>query len=310
MLHLSLRRQVHRRRIPIIRTKEISMKQPDVAVLGLGAMGHAFAANLLKKGFRVYGWNRTRARGEDLIAAGLTLTDSAAEAVQKADVVIAMLSDGETTEQVLHEAKAALKQGATLCQMGTIGVEKTDALITFFAQARPDVVFIDAPVSGTKAPAENAQILVMASGDRSRAQAAEAVFDAIGKGTQWLGEAGKSSRMKLVINSWLIGLMQSLAESTRLADQFGFSTDDLWQVLDGGPLAAPYAKMKLGMMASDDYTPQMHLQWALKDAKLALDASDSALPALENIASVWQQAVEAGHGEEDLAVIYKYLKSQ
>ncbi|WP_405083655.1 NAD(P)-dependent oxidoreductase [Pantoea ananatis] len=310
MLHFSLRRQVHRRRIPIIRTKEISMKQPDVAVLGLGAMGHAFAANLLKKGFRVYGWNRTRARGEDLIAAGLTLTDSAAEAVQKADVVIAMLSDGETTEQVLHEAKAALKQGATLCQMGTIGVEKTDALITFFAQARPDVVFIDAPVSGTKAPAENAQILVMASGDRSRAQAAEAVFDAIGKGTQWLGEAGKSSRMKLVINSWLIGLMQSLAESTRLADQFGFSTDDLWHVLDGGPLAAPYAKMKLGMMASDDYTPQMHLQWALKDAKLALDASDSSLPALENIASVWQQAVEAGHGEEDLAVIYKYLKSQ
>lgn len=286
------------------------MKQPDVAVLGLGAMGHAFAANLLKKGFRVYGWNLTRARGEDLIAAGLTLTDSAAEAVQEADVVIAMLSDGETTEQVLHEAKAALKQGATLCQMGTIGVEKKDALITFFAQARPDVVFIDAPVSGTKAPAENAQILVMASGDRSRAQAAEAVFDAIGKGTQWLGEAGKSSRMKLVINSWLIGLMQSLAESTRLADQFGFSTDDLWQVLDGGPLAAPYAKMKLGMMASDDYTPQMHLQWALKDAKLALDASDSSLPALENIASVWQQAVEAGHGEEDLAVIYKYLKSQ
>ncbi|MGX9251850.1 NAD(P)-dependent oxidoreductase [Pantoea ananatis] len=310
MLHFSLRRQVHRRRIPIIRTKEISMKQPDVAVLGLGAMGHAFAANLLKKGFRVYGWNRTRARGEDLIAAGLTLTDSAAEAVQKADVVIAMLSDGATTEQVLHEAKAALKQGATLCQMGTIGVEKTDALITFFAQARPDVVFIDAPVSGTKAPAENAQILVMASGDRSRAQAAEAVFDAISKGTQWLGEAGKSARMKLVINSWLIGLMQSLAESTRLADQFGFSTDDLWQVLDGGPLAAPYAKMKLGMMASDDYTPQMHLQWALKDAKLALDASDLSLPALENIASVWQQAVDAGHGEEDLAVIYKYLKSQ
>lgn len=286
------------------------MKQPDVAVLGLGAMGHAFAANLLKKGFRVYGWNRTRARGEDLIDAGLTLAASAADAVQQADVVIAMLSDGNTTEQVLHEAKAALKQGATLCQMGTIGVEKTDALIAFFAQARPDVVFIDAPVSGTKAPAENAQILVMASGDRSRAQAAEAVFGAIGKGTQWLGEAGKSSRMKLVINSWLIGLMQSLAESTRLADQFGFSTDDLWQVLDGGPLAVPYAKMKLGMIASDDYTPQMHLQWALKDAKLALDASESSLPALENIASVWQQAVEAGHGEEDLAVIYKYLKSQ
>ncbi len=192
------------------------MKQPEVAVLGLGAMGHAFAANLLKKGFRVHGWNRTRARGEDLLDAGLQLADSPAEAVREADVVIAMLSDGDTTEQVLHQVKEAFKQGATLCQMGTIGVEKTDALIAFFAEKRPDLLLIDAPVSGTKAPAENAQILVLASGDQSRAQAAEAVFAAISKGTKWLGEAGKSTRMKLVINSWLIGMMQSLAESTRL----------------------------------------------------------------------------------------------
>ncbi|MDQ1214953.1 NAD(P)-dependent oxidoreductase [Pantoea anthophila] len=286
------------------------MKQPEVAVLGLGAMGHAFAANLLKKGFTVYGWNRTRARGEDLLDAGLQLADTPDEAVRQADVVIAMLADGDTTEQVLHQVKEALKQGATLCQMGTIGVEKTDALIAFFAGARPDLLFIDAPVSGTKAPAENAQILVLASGDQSRAQAAEAVFAAIGKGTQWLGEAGKSSRMKLVINSWLIGMMQSLAESTQLAAQFGFSTDDLWQVLEGGPLAAPYAKMKLEMMARDDYTPQMHLIWALKDARLALDAAETPLPALENISRLWQQAVDEGHGEEDLAVIYRYLKAQ
>ncbi|MGC0858234.1 NAD(P)-dependent oxidoreductase [Pantoea agglomerans] len=296
-----------------MRTKKltgVSMKQPEVAVLGLGAMGHAFAANLLKKGFRVHGWNRTRARGEDLLDAGLQLADSPAEAVREADVVIAMLSDGDTTEQVLHQVKEAFKQGATLCQMGTIGVEKTDALIAFFAEKRPDLLLIDAPVSGTKAPAENAQILVLASGDQSRAQAAEAVFSAISKGTKWLGEAGKSTRMKLVINSWLIGMMQSLAESTRLAEQFGFSTDDLWQVLEGGPLAAPYAKMKLGMIASDDFTPQMHLVWALKDARLALDAAETPLPALENIAQLWQQAVEAGHGEEDLAVIYRYLKAQ
>ena len=285
-------------------------QQPEVAVLGLGAMGHAFAANLLKKGFKVHGWNRTRARGDDLLDAGLQLADSPAEAVRQADVVIAMLSDGDTTEQVLQQIKDDFKSGATLCQMGTIGVEKTDALIAFFASARSDLLFIDAPVSGTKAPAENAQILVLASGDRSRAAAAETVFAAIGKGTQWLGEAGKSSRMKLVINSWLIGMMQSLAESTQLAAQFGFSTDDLWQVLEGGPLAAPYAKMKLGMIASDDYTPQMNLVWALKDARLALEASDTPLPALANIADFWQQAVDDGLGEQDLAVVYRYLKAQ
>jgi len=285
-------------------------QQPEVAVLGLGAMGPAFAANLLKKGFKVHGWTRTRARGEDLLDAGLQLADSPAEAVRQADVVIAMLSDGETTEQVLQQSQEAFKPGAILCQMGTIGVEKTDALIALFAGARSDVLFIDAPVSGTKAPAENGQILVLASGDRSRAAAAETVFAAIGKGTQWLGEAGKSSRMKLVINSWLIGMMQSLAESTQLAAQFGFSTDDLWQVLEGGPLAAPYAKMKLGMIASDDYTPQMNLVWALKDARLALEASDIPLPALANIADFWQQAVDDGLGEQDLAVVYRYLNAQ
>ncbi|WP_394516625.1 NAD(P)-dependent oxidoreductase [Pantoea sp. SGAir0175] len=284
-------------------------QQPVVAVLGLGAMGHAFAANLLKKGFTVRGWNRTRAKGEDLVAAGLTLSDSAAQAVEGADVVIAMLADGATTRATLNQVQKALQQGATVAQMGTIGVEATDALIAGLAAARPDVVFIDAPVSGTKAPAENAQILVMASGDRQRAQAAEQVFAAIGKGTQWLGAAGASSRMKLVVNSWLIGLMQSLAESTRLAEQFGFTTDDLWQVLVGGPLAAPYAKMKLGMIASGDFTPQMHLIWALKDARLALDAAgDTSLPALENIVDVWQQAVDAGYGEQDLAAVYQYLK--
>ncbi|WP_312837185.1 NAD(P)-dependent oxidoreductase [Pantoea sp.] len=289
----------------------IKMKQPTVAVLGLGAMGHAFAANLLKNGFTVYGWNRTRARGEDLVSAGLKLEESPEQAVAGVDVVIAMLADGQITESVFKQIEMPLKQGAIVCQMGTIGTEKTDALIARFASARPDVVYIDAPVSGTKAPAENAQILILASGDKEKAQALEPVFAAISKGAQWLGEAGAGSRMKLVINSWLIGLMQSLAESTRLAEEFGFSTDDLWKVLEGGPLAAPYAKVKLGMIESGDFTPQMHLIWALKDANLALDAAKpSQLPALKNIADLWQKAVDAGYGEQDLSVIYQYLKDR
>lgn len=284
-------------------------QQPVVAVLGLGAMGHAFAANLLKKHFTVRGWNRTRAKGEDLLCVGITLADSAAQAVEGADVVISMLSDDETTRHILSETSGLLKPGATLCQMGTIGVKATDALIAELAEARPDVVFIDAPVSGTKAPAENAQILVMASGDHSKAEAAKQVFAAIGKTTLWLGEAGAGSRLKLVVNSCLIGMMQSLAESTCLAEQLGFNADDLWKVLDSGQLGAPYVKLKLSMISSGDFTPQMRLMLALKDAKLALEAAgDSQQPVLEKIIDVWQQAVGAGYGEKDLAVIYQFLK--
>lgn len=283
-------------------------QHPTVAVLGLGAMGHAFAANLLKNGFTTFGWNRTRSRGEDLQRAGLLLTDSPEEAVKQADVVIAMLSDGDTTLDVFQAVKDAVKQGAIIAQMGTIGVDATTTLIALFKDERSDVVFLDAPVSGTKDPAENAQIVVLASGEREQAAAIEPVFAAISKGTKWLGAAGQATKMKLVVNAWLISMVQGLSESTQMAKAFGFTPDDLWAVLDGGPLAVPYVKGKLAMIAEGEYEPQMHLTWALKDVNLALAASkESNLPGLQQISGIWQQAVDAGYGQKDLAVVYRYL---
>ncbi|WP_455810797.1 NAD(P)-dependent oxidoreductase [Pseudomonas graminis] len=286
-------------------------QHPSVAVLGLGAMGHAFAANLLKKSFHVSGWNRTRARGEDLIADGLILCDSAEQAVADAEVIIVMLSDGDTTLATCAQILPLLKPGAVLCQMGTIGVDATQQLIDSINTNHPDVVLLDAPVSGTKAPAEQAQILVLASGDRQRAAAIEPVFAAISKGAKWLGEAGAGSKMKLVANAWLVSVMQGVAESTQLAQQFGFTPDDFWQVLDGGPLAAPYVKGKLAMIAAGEYPAQMQLTWALKDARLALEAAgDRPMPGLQTIAIQWQGAVDAGYGDKDLSVVYRYLHEQ
>lgn len=286
-------------------------QQPKVSVLGLGAMGHAFAANLLKKGFTVHGWNRSQGKGDDLLASGLIQAETVSEAVSDSEVVITMLSDGETTLSVVKQAAAALPPEATLCQMGTLGVEATRQIQEYLAEHRPDVLLLDAPVSGTKAPAENAQITIFASGDRSRATAAETVFAAISKGTLWLGDTGAGAKMKLVVNSWLIGLMQSLAESELLAESFGFTPDDLWQALEGGPLAPGYAKVKLQMISSGDFTPQMQLIWALKDARLAVEAGNAQqLPALKNITELWQQAVDDGFGEQDLAVISQFLANR
>ncbi|MBD8213052.1 NAD(P)-binding domain-containing protein [Erwinia persicina] len=284
---------------------------PTVAVLGLGAMGHAFAANLLKNNFRVYGWNRTRQRGEDLIPAGLMMCDSASEAVAEAEVVLIMLSDGATTLSTCESILPQLRPSAVLCQMGTIGIDATQQLIDCVQHTRPDVVLLDAPVSGTKAPAEQAQILVLASGDRQRATAIEPVFAAIAKRATWLGAAGAGSKMKLVANAWLVSMMQGVAESTQLAHQLGFTPDDFWQVLEGGPLAAPYVKGKLAMITDGEYPAQMQLTWALKDARLALDAAgDSTMPVLQTIATQWQEAVEAGYGDKDLSVVYRYLQDQ
>lgn len=170
------------------------MKQPTVAVLGLGAMDHAFAANLLKRGLATRVWNRTQSRGADLADLGAILCASPADAAREADVVLTMLPDGPTTRTVLlgsEGALAAMKPKAVLAQMGTLGVEATEALIAAVGQAREDIVFIAAPVSGTKAPAENAQVLVLASGDRQAEAAVEPVFAAIAKCARWPGPAAE-----------------------------------------------------------------------------------------------------------------------
>lgn len=281
---------------------------PAVAVLGLGAMGHAFAANLLKKGFTVYGWNRTPGRGDDLVSEGLVQRETAAQAVSDAQVIIAMLTDGDATLAAIRAIAPSCPQNATFCQMGTIGIQETADAIALIETLRPDMLYLDAPVSGTKAPAENAQILVMASGDQQRAGAAQQVFDAISRGTQWYGDAGNSQKMKLVINAWLISMMQGVAESMQLAKQFGFTPGQLWETLDGGPLAAPYVKGKLEMIRKEDYTPQMQLQHALKDARLALaNAPQGTMPMMNEIVDMWSQASQGGLAEQDLAAVYTWL---
>lgn len=286
------------------------MAKPVVTVIGLGAMGHAFAANLLKNGFTTHAYNRTKSRGEDLLSAGIILHDSASEAVKEADVVITMLVNGEMTIATVNDFVGELKPNAVIAQMATIGPDATLELEKMIQSVRPDVVLIDAPVSGTKKPAEDATLSILASGEHDKAKGIDDVFAAISKKATWLGAVGNGSKMKLVVNGWLIGLMQGAAESLQLAEAFGFTPDDFWAALEGGPLAAPYVKAKINMIDADDYTPQMQLFLAVKDAKLALDAiGDKAkMPSLAVTTELWGEVMAAGLDKEDLAIVYKYLK--
>ncbi|WKX27883.1 NAD(P)-dependent oxidoreductase [Tatumella ptyseos] len=282
-----------------------------VSVLGLGAMGHAFATNIIKNNFTLKVWNRSEEKGKDLVEKGATLASTPAQAVEGSQVVILMLADADSTVEVIKQTIDALAEQAIVVQMGTIGVEATEQLNKYLKENRPDIGFIDAPVSGTKKPAEMAQIAILASGDRALQSQIEPVFAAISKGSHWLGDVGAGSAMKLVVNSWLIGLVQSLAESHCLAKQLGFSPETLWSVLEGGPLAAPYAKTKLEMIEEGRYPPQMQLKWALKDATLAAKAGGEAqMPNLHSITALWQAAVDAGLGDKDLSVIAQYLEKQ
>jgi len=287
------------------------MNLPVVAVLGLGAMGHAFASNLLKNGFIVHGWNRTSEKGKDLLPSGLKLHALPQEAVASAEVILSVLTDVEATLNMIHLIAPNCMDGAIFCQMGTIGVEETREAISTLDSLNSSLIYLDAPVSGTKKPAEAGQILVLASGERQRCKAAEKVFSAIARRTQWFGVASSSQKMKLVLNTWLITMMEGVAESALLASKLGFTPAELWQTLDGGPLAAPYVKVKLDMIGENCFPPQMQLVHALKDAYLALDAAEYIeLPILSKIADCWDEAATAGYADQDLAAVYAWLASK
>jgi 3-hydroxyisobutyrate dehydrogenase len=212
-----------------------------------------------------------------------------------------MLSDGAAVEAVV--AELAFPDGAVWAQMSTVGIEATDRLVARAAEA--GVPILDAPVLGTKAPAEQGKLIVIAAGPAEARERCAPVFDAVGARTVALGdEPGAATRMKLVLNAWLLALIEGLGESVALAEGLGVDPAAFLDIIDGGPLGPPYAKMKGTMMIERSYEPSFSLALAAKDARLALGAAESAgleLPALRAILGQLDKAVEQGHGDEDMA---------
>jgi 3-hydroxyisobutyrate dehydrogenase len=273
-----------------------------VAVLGTGTMGAGMARSLLRAGLAVDVWNRTPEQAAALASAGASAHASPAEAAAAADVVITMLADAAATRSVALEGGmvAAMRPGAVWAQMGTIGVAGTEELAGLVATRRPDLVFVDAPVSGTRGPAEAGELLILASGPERARTALAPVFGALGKATRWLGEAGAGSRFKLVTNVWMIFLIEGAAEVMALADSLGVDRAAVLDLLGTGRMSAPFVAAKARKMDAGDDSPDFSLQWAAKDAGLALDAApDRALTGLAAIRDRWQRLVEAGLGELD-----------
>ena len=274
-----------------------------VAVLGTGIMGGAMARNLLRAGLSTTAWDRSPASTAELAGRGAAISGDPAQAVRDADVVITMLPDADAvTSVVFDDVATAFQADAVWAQMGTVGVEATLDLQARLARARPDVTFVDAPVSGSKGPAETGQLLILASGPDSAQPAVRPAFDALGRKTVWLGAAGAGSRMKLAVNAYMSVLIEGVAEALELTKRLDLDPAKLGEVIEGGPLDAPIADAKLHKMEKDDYAPEFPLEWALKDVDLALAAAGhDKLPLLEVLSGQWRSAVQAGHGRDDIS---------
>jgi 3-hydroxyisobutyrate dehydrogenase len=283
-----------------------------VAVIGAGIMGAAMARNLAAAGLNTRVWDRSPSATGPLAEAGVVVAESAREAVRGAGVVITMLPTADAVDSVIFDDDVAgeFADGCVWAQMGTIGVEATLRNKDRLAAQRPGVMFVDAPVSGSKGPAEQGQLLILASGPTAAADAVRPVFDAIGRKTVWLGEAGQGSIVKLVVNAYLSILIEGVAETMELADRLGIGHHLLAEVIEGGPLDAPLADAKLHKMDRGDYAPEFPLEWALKDVDLAIVAAGGqAPPLLAALSGQWHAAVAAGHGRQDISAARLALAS-
>jgi 3-hydroxyisobutyrate dehydrogenase len=266
-----------------------------VAVLGTGTMGAPMAENLASAGFDVRVWNRTAEKARSV--EGAQAFETAAEAAAGADFVLTMLSDGAAVEEAVRDIDFG---DAAWLQMSTVGIEATERLMEIAGQ----VPFVDAPVSGTKQPAEQGKLVVLASGPEDVRERAQPVFDVVGAKTIQLGPAGEGTRLKLVINSWLVSMVEALAETIAFSEAIGIDPERFLETIDGGPLGPAYAQLKGKMMIARKFDPSFSLALARKDAGLVLEAAerhgfDAAL--VEVVARMMDAAIDSGHGDEDMA---------
>ncbi len=283
----------------------VSAPEP-VAFLGIGTMGHAMAANALRAGIPTIAWNRDPGATRDLADLGAEVADTPADAVSGAAIVVTMVTDADVVLSIAKEQGmlAALPAGAIWAQMSTIGVAGIERVAALARDERPDVILVDAPVSGSKGPAESGQLTIFASGPEAASPRLKPLFEALGQRTIWVGPVGTGSRLKLVANSWLALAAEAVSTSMALAHQLGLDTEAVVNALSGGPLVSPWQAAKLQRIVQGEFSAQFALSLALKDVRLALDAaSDDRFRALACLADEWQEVVDLGLGDRDLTVV-------
>ena len=284
-----------------------------VGFAGIGRMGLPMARNLLRAGFPLLVWNRTADRCAPLVEEGATAVDEPT-GLAAADVVVTMLADGAVARAVLVDSGLldALRAGTVVLEMSTIG--PTAAIELAEEAHRRNVHLVDAPVSGSVAVAEAAQLFAMAGGDPDAYRSATPVLDALTKGHVLLGPSGAGAAMKLAVNAMIAVTNEAIAETITFAERFGIDADQAYDVLSGGALASPFVLYKRGAFLQPDVEPvAFTTALMLKDVALALALAAELgvpLPAAAAARETLETAVRSGLADADMASVLSLLRNK
>jgi 3-hydroxyisobutyrate dehydrogenase len=260
------------------------------------------ARSLARAGLDVIVWNRSADKARAL---GLPVAEDPAAAVRDADVVITMLFGFESVAEVMTEALPAIRPDAVWLQTSTIGLDETTALAAL--AAKHHVSFVDAPVLGTREPAENGQLTVLAAGQND--ERLTPVLDAVSAKVIWVSDRpGDGHRLKLVMNAWVLTIVAGTAQSIGLAEALGIDPRQFLDMIAGGPLDSGYAQLKGEAMLAGDFTPSFTVGGAAKDAGLIREAAAEAGMATGLVAAMERLFGAAGHPDDDMAAVIRALR--
>ncbi|XP_010277859.1 PREDICTED: glyoxylate/succinic semialdehyde reductase 1 [Nelumbo nucifera] len=285
----------------------------EVGFLGLGIMGKAMSMNLLRHGFKVTVWNRTLSKCEELVEHGASIGKTPAEVVKKCKYTIAMLSDPSAALSVAFDKDGVLEQicsGKGYIDMSTVDADTSSKISEEIT--KKGGCFLEAPVSGSKKPAEDGQLIILAAGEKQLYDEAIPAFNVMGKKSFFLGQVGNGAKMKLVVNMIMGSMMNAFSEGLVLADRSGLDQQTLLDVLDLGAIANPMFKLKGPAMVQNNYPPAFPLKHQQKDMRLALALGDEnavSMPVAAASNEAFKKARSLGFEDHDFSAVYEVVKA-
>ena len=286
-----------------------------VGFIGLGIMGSRMAANLQKKGHELVVCNRTKDKAQALLANGAVWADSPAGVAKNVNIVITMLSKPDAVAEVALLGKQAflgkLAPGSLWIDCSTVNPSFSKLMASEAAVRK--VRFLDAPVGGSKGPAEQGQLLFFVGGDGSDVEAAKPLFDCMGKAVFQMGGHGTGSAMKMVNNILLGQAMVAFAEALAFGESLGMTKQAMFDTLTSSPVMAPFLNFKRSKLENADFSVEFPLQWMHKDLNLAAETAyetGAALPATTVAKEIFTLAMRAGLAEQDFSAVYKMLSEK
>ncbi len=285
-----------------------------IAWIGTGHMGLPMARNVIKAGYPVHVYNRTADKAAPLEQDGAVLSTTPGDAVAEADTIFIMLTKGDSVQAVLEGDQGILKNiraGACIVNMSTISPDEARTFADAVAQV--GAVYVDAPVSGTVAPAEQGQLVILAGGDADTVARCQPYFDILGKHTIHFGDVGAGSSAKLSINLMLGVTMQGIAEALVVGEHAGLKREQLLEMIGQSAVATPMLNAKQNMLLHEQFPSAFMISLLSKDLGLLMDQarkSEIDLPLSEAASRTFAEAAHNGKGEMDMAAIWLELQER